>query len=42
MTIADVWLLIRKITIGVMLTLIPLLLIAGGIRLIWQLFNSIH
>lgn len=40
MTIADLWLLIRKIIVGIVLTLIPMLLIAGGIWLIWQLFNS--
>lgn len=36
MTLSDVILLIRKITVGVILVLIPLALIAGGIWLAWQ------
>ncbi len=39
MTLSDVLLLIRKIAVGIFLTLVPLLLIAGGIWLIWRLFN---
>jgi hypothetical protein len=39
MTFSDVLLLIRKIAVGILLTLIPLLLIAGGIWLTWRLFN---
>lgn len=39
MTIADIFLLIRKIGVGIFLTLVPLLLIAGGIWLAWKLFN---
>ncbi|MDF2192341.1 hypothetical protein [Paraflavitalea sp. CAU 1676] len=41
MTLSDVYLLIRKITVGVILVLIPLALIAGGIWLAWQIVNRL-
>lgn len=38
-TFSDVVLLARKIAVGIVLTLIPFVLIAGGIWLAWQLFR---
>lgn len=38
-TFSDVVLLARKIAVGVLLTLLPFTLIAGGIWLALQLFN---
>lgn len=37
-TFSDVVLLARKIAVGILLTLIPFVLIAGGIWLAWKFF----
>ncbi|GGH40928.1 hypothetical protein GCM10007423_36340 [Dyadobacter endophyticus] len=37
-TFSDVVLLARKIAVGILLTFIPFVLIAGGIWLAWKLF----
>jgi hypothetical protein len=39
MTSADVLLLVKKIAVGILLTLVPLALIAGGI---WIAFNVLR
>jgi len=39
MTIADIFLLIRKIAVGILIFLVPLAIIAGGIWLLSILFN---
>ncbi|WP_353722034.1 hypothetical protein [Dyadobacter sp. 676] len=38
-TFSDLVLLARKIAVGILLTIIPFILIAGGIWLAWRLFN---
>lgn len=38
-TFSDAILLVRKITVGILLTFIPFVLIAGGIWLALQLFH---
>jgi hypothetical protein len=39
MTIADIFLLIRKIAVGILIFLIPLAIIAGGIWILTLIFN---
>ena len=39
MTLADITLLVKKIAVGVFLTLVPFLLIAGGIWLAYTLLS---
>ncbi|CAG5067336.1 hypothetical protein DYBT9623_00056 [Dyadobacter sp. CECT 9623] len=39
MTQADIFLLVRKIAVGILLTIVPFLLIAGGIWLAYTLLS---
>ncbi|ACT95707.1 hypothetical protein [Dyadobacter fermentans] len=38
-TFSDVLLLARKIAVGILLTVIPFVLVAGGIWLAWKVLN---
>ncbi|MGV3603467.1 MAG: hypothetical protein ACO1N1_19770 [Dyadobacter fermentans] len=38
-TFSDVVLLARKIAVGILLTVIPFVLVAGGIWLAWKVLN---
>lgn len=40
MTTADIFLLIKKIAIGIAIFLLPLAVIAGGLWLVWHLFQT--
>lgn len=38
-TLSDAALLVKKIAVGILLTIIPFVLVAGGIYLAWQVLH---